>query len=140
MRNTSYITLPRSERPGTDNHDNHPNSPIAPVQPCHPAASVDAPQQPHAGDVLLSSDSPTIPDTLSGAGSSQHIIEAIFHDQSTTDARCEPSIPHVHFNSTLPSSASEGIQYRLERDKRFCKPSRLPLDFPMKYVQVQLSS
>lgn len=108
MRNTSYISLPRSERLGTDNHDNHPNSLIPPVQPCHPTASVDAPQQPHAGNVLLSSDSPTNSGALSGAGSSQH-IEAVFHDQSTTDARCEPGIPHVHFNSTLPSSASEGI-------------------------------
>ncbi|KIK46978.1 hypothetical protein CY34DRAFT_799826 [Suillus luteus UH-Slu-Lm8-n1] len=109
MHNTSYITLPRPERPGTDNHDNHPNSSSPPVQPRHPAASVDAPQQPHAGNVLLSSDSPTNSDALSGADSSQHIIQAVFHDQSTTDARCEPGIPHVHFNSTLPSSASEEI-------------------------------
>lgn len=105
MRNTSYITLP-------DNHDNRPNSPTPPVQPCHPTASVDAPQQPHAGNVLSSSDSPTNADVLSGAGSSRQIREntqAVFHDQSTTDALCEPGIPHVHFNSTLPSSASEGI-------------------------------
>lgn len=114
MRNP-YITTFPSGRPGADNHDNHPNSPIPPVQPYHPTASVDAPQQPHAGNfVLLSSDSPTNPDALSGAGSLQQIQEntqTVFKDQSTTEARCEPSIPHlsVHLNNTLPSSAPEGM-------------------------------
>jgi hypothetical protein len=116
MRDTSYnATPPSSEIPGTDNHNNHTHSPITSVQPWHPTASVDAHQQPHVGDfVLLSSDSPTNPDILSDAGSLQQIQEntqTVFQDQSTTEARCEPDIPTscVRFNSTLPSSASEGM-------------------------------
>ncbi|KAG1869998.1 hypothetical protein F4604DRAFT_876837 [Suillus subluteus] len=95
MRGTSRITtLPSSEIPGSDNHGNHPNSPSPPVRPPHPTASVDAPQQPHAGNfVLPSSDSRTNLGVLSGASSLQQIREntqMVFQDQSTTEARCEP--------------------------------------------------
>ncbi|KAG1862805.1 hypothetical protein DFJ58DRAFT_725284 [Suillus subalutaceus] len=115
MRGTSRITtLPSSEIPGSDNHGNHPNSLSPPVRPPHPTASVDAPQQPHAGNfVLPSSDSRTNLGVLSGASSLQQIREntqMVCQDQSTTEARCEPGCAPlcVHFD-TLPSSASEGM-------------------------------
>lgn len=106
--------LPSSDIPGPDGHENRPNSPIPPVPPCHPTASVDAPQQPHTGNfVLSSSDSRTNPGALSGSGSLQQIREntqTAFQDQSTTEAHSEPDSAPLcaHFN-TLPSSASEGM-------------------------------
>ncbi|KAG2028417.1 hypothetical protein BDR03DRAFT_1019833, partial [Suillus americanus] len=115
MRSTSYITtLPNSEIPGPDNHHHHPNSPTPPVQSYHPTTSVDAPHQPHAANfVLPSSYSRTNPGVSSGAGSLQQIREntqTVLQDQSTMEARCEPSsAPSFVRFDTLPSSASEGM-------------------------------